>query len=153
MDALLRKRVLHLGGIVGVIFSLLGFAQSCPGAEMVRIPAGAFQMGDHHGEGDAAERPVHSVYVSAFYMDKYEVTRALWDEVYNWAVGHGYGFDNAGSGSDGDHPVRSVNWYDCAKWCNAWNEMEGLPLCHTVGGSPYRTGQNSPECNWSGSGY
>ncbi|MCZ6678648.1 MAG: SUMF1/EgtB/PvdO family nonheme iron enzyme, partial [Candidatus Poribacteria bacterium] len=41
-------------------------------AEMVWIPAGEFQMGDNGGDDD--ERPVHTVYLSAFYMDKYEVT-------------------------------------------------------------------------------
>ena len=37
--------------------------------------------------------PVHTVYVSAFYMDQYDVTYALWQQVYNWAITHGYSFD------------------------------------------------------------
>ena len=41
---------------------------------MVLIPAGEFQMGSNSGESD--EKPVHSVYVDAFYMDEYEVTNA-----------------------------------------------------------------------------
>ena len=41
-------------------------------ADMVLIPAGEFQMGSYHGDAD--EKPVHSVYLDAFYMDKYEVT-------------------------------------------------------------------------------
>ena len=49
-----------------------------PGSEtppgMVLIPAGEFQMGSNSGDFD--EKPVHSVYVDAFYMDKYEVTNA-----------------------------------------------------------------------------
>jgi len=46
------------------------------GAPMVLIPAGDFQMGDVFNEGDSSERPVHTVYLDAFYMDKYEVTNA-----------------------------------------------------------------------------
>ena len=41
---------------------------------MVLIPAGEFRMGSNSGSSD--EKPVHSVYVDAFYMDKYEVTNA-----------------------------------------------------------------------------
>ena len=41
---------------------------------MVLIPAGEFQMGSNSGESD--EKPVHSVYIDAFYMDEYEVTNA-----------------------------------------------------------------------------
>ena len=42
--------------------------------DMVLIPAGEFQMGSNNGFSN--ERPVHTVYVDAFYMDKYEVTNA-----------------------------------------------------------------------------
>ena len=41
---------------------------------MVLIPAGAFEMGSHTGKNN--ERPVHTVYLDAFYMDIYEVTNA-----------------------------------------------------------------------------
>ena len=44
------------------------------GAEMVLIPAGEFQMGSNWGL--PSEDPVHSAYIDAFYMDKYEVTNA-----------------------------------------------------------------------------
>jgi formylglycine-generating enzyme required for sulfatase activity len=38
------------------------------------IPAGEFSMGDHHDVGNSDEKPVHTVYLDAFYIDKYEVT-------------------------------------------------------------------------------
>ena len=54
-----------------------------PPAGMALIPAGSFTMGNTLGRrGYSAELPLHTVYVSAFYMDRYEVTKALWDEVY-----------------------------------------------------------------------
>lgn len=58
--------------------------------EVVLIPAGSFQMGDAFNEDSTDERPVRTVMVSAFAMDKYEVTKALWDEVASWAGAHGY---------------------------------------------------------------
>ncbi len=113
-------------------------------AGMAYIPAGRFEMGDTFNEGPLYERPVHTVQVSAFYMDKYEVTKGLWDEVYSWALTHGYRFDNAGSGKAANHPVHSIDWYDMVKWCNARSEKAGLtPSYYTDAGQTtvYRTGQ------------
>jgi len=53
---------------------------------MVLIPAGEYQMGDAFSEGAEDELPVHTVNLSRFYMDKCEVTKALWDEVRQWAL-------------------------------------------------------------------
>ena len=46
------------------------------GAEMVLIPAGDFHMGSNDPNEPTEEKPVHTVYVDAFYMDVYEVTNA-----------------------------------------------------------------------------
>lgn len=94
--------------------------------DMAFIPGGPFEMGDSYGEGDSDKLPVHTVNVSSFVMSRHEVSKALWDEVYTWATGNGYLFDNPGSGKAPDHPVQGVNWYDCVKWCNARSEKEGL---------------------------
>ncbi len=89
-------------------------------APMVLIPAGEFQMGsDYHTIGNAATRPMHVVYLDAFYIDKYEVTvgqynqfvratnyRPLPDWVYRY------------SRTDA-HPVIGISWLDArayAKW-------------------------------------
>lgn len=129
--------------------------------EMVLIPAGSFTMGDNYAEGSADERPTHGVYISAFYMDKFEVTKALWDEVYRWGGAHGYTFDAPGQGNGPDHPVHSVSWYDAVKWCNARSEMRGLtPVYYTnVGHSPgqvYKAGAlnlSAEFAKWSANGY
>lgn len=99
-----------------------------PPENMDLIPAGAFAMGDAFGEGGLNELPVHPVFVSAFYMDRFEVWKALWDDVYLWAITNGYSFDNNGqAGSHGpSHPVQGINWHDAVKWCNARSEKEGL---------------------------
>jgi len=45
---------------------------------MVLIPAGEFMMGSQESDRNARdkERPAHSVYLDAFYIDQYEVTTA-----------------------------------------------------------------------------
>jgi formylglycine-generating enzyme required for sulfatase activity len=44
--------------------------------EMVFVSAGEFTMGSNDGEND--EKPPHTVYLDAFWIDKYEVTNALY---------------------------------------------------------------------------
>src|ERR1035441_5662261 len=75
---------------------------------MSLIPAGSFDMGDPLHEGNGNESPLHAVDVSAFYMDRYLVTKAMWDGVYAWATGHGYEFENPGSRKAPNHPVETV---------------------------------------------
>jgi len=58
-------------------------------ANMALIPAGLFQMGDTFNEGLSSERPVHSIYLTAFYMDKYEVSNEKMREVMQWAYDNG----------------------------------------------------------------
>jgi len=126
-------------------------------AGMVLIPAGPFEMGRQSGSGDGDELPVHTVTVSAFYLDQFEVTKALWDEVKAYADSYGYTFSNSGSGVGVYHPVHTVNWYDCVKWCNARSEKEGLaPVYYTDAGftTVYKTGEGtSPFANWAANGF
>src|SRR5580765_779765 len=118
---------------------------------MVLIEAGPFEMGDTFSEGEVYEGPVHTVAVSAFYMDKHEVSKALWDRVKAWNNGNGYSYDNDGSGKGSNHPVQTLNWYDMVKWCNARSEMEGrVPAYYTDAGltQVYKSGQVAPYVNW-----
>ena len=125
---------------------------------MALIPAGAFQMGTNFIDDPADARPNHTVTLSAFYMDKYEVTSQQWFEVRNWALTNGYTF-GAGSGKGATHPVQTVSWYDCVKWCNARSEKEGLTPCYFT--DAYQTGlyrmsnlNISNNCvNWTANGY
>ncbi len=89
---------------------------------MVLIPAGEFQMGSNDGEFD--EKPVHTVYVDAFYMDVYEVTNAQYKEFVDanpqWEKDqipsryHDGNYLKHWTGNSygrGDHPVVYVSWY------------------------------------------
>jgi formylglycine-generating enzyme required for sulfatase activity len=123
-------------------------------AAMALIPAGSFQMGDNLNEGYAYEQPVRTIYISAFYMDKTEVTWAKWREVRSWATTNGYDLASTGAGKADSHPVQYVNWYECVKWCNARSQKEGLTPCYTYSGSVYKSGQyDAIVCNWSANGY
>lgn len=125
-----------------------------PPSGMAFIPPGSFTMGDiadTNIEGDAA--PV-SVYVSGFYIDQYDVTSDLWEQVRNWAITNGYSFA-AGWAKGANHPVYGLDWYDCVKWCNARSEMMELtPAYYTTAAQTtvYRSGEiDISNCcvNWS----
>jgi formylglycine-generating enzyme required for sulfatase activity len=132
-----------------------------PVAGMVLIPAGSFQMGDAFGEPWSSEIdavPVHTVTLSAFYLDKYEVTKALWDEVYTWAIAHGYTFKNAGAGTAPNHPVTNVIFYDILKWLNARSEKEGRQAVYYADVdfgkiAIYRTTGAAVSVKWTANGY
>ena len=110
-------------------------------------------------EAGLNERPVHAVYVSSFFMDKYEVSRELWLDVYSWAITNGYSFNNVGTFKAATHPVHTINWYDAVKWCNARAEKEGLTPCYYTTISQtniYRSGnlELTNDCvKWSANGY
>lgn len=136
-----------------------GFTETVGG--MVLIPAGPFRMGDAFSEGNSSELPVHTVTVSAFYMDQYPVTKALWDEVRDWAEERstgilGYTDLPEGGGKGVSHPVQTVDWYDCVKWANARSERDGLTPVYYYDAdftTVYRTGTGTPHANWAADGY
>ena len=128
--------------------------------DMVLIPAGNFVMGATTNVGHetiSGAVPQHTVYVSAFYMDKYEATSNLWAEVYTWATSKGYSFGTGWRGKAANHPVRRVDWYDAIAWCNARSQRDGFTPCYTnANGTVYtNAAANSFDggCNWAVNGY
>ena len=127
-----------------------------PPAGMVLIPAGPFLMGNSVGDSDITDANPTNIYVSAFFMDTNLVDLSVWQAVYTYATTSGYGFDNAGAGKAANHPVQTVNWFDCVKWCNARSQEAGLtPVYYTDAGftQVYKTGDVTPYANWSANGY
>ena len=120
-----------------------------PPAGMVLIPAGSFLMGNSIGDNDITDANPTNVYVSAFFMDTNLVNLSIWQAVYTFATTfNGYSFDNAGLGKAANHPVQTVSWYDCVKWCNAcyYTDTNLMQM--------YKTGDvNAVYVNWGASGF
>ena len=124
---------------------------------MVLIPAGTFTMGNSIGDADISDAAPITVSVSGIYMDANLVSWSQWQSVYYWATNNGYGFVNAGSGKAPNHPVQTVNWYDCVKWCNARSQQVGkLPVYYRDAGftQVYTNGQVTILYpNWAANGF
>jgi formylglycine-generating enzyme required for sulfatase activity len=127
---------------------------------MAFIPAGAFTMGNSvAADTNITDAAPVSTTVSAFYMDVNEVTLSQWQSVYFWAIENGYTDLLAGSGKGPNHPVQTVSWYDCVKWCNARSEQAGkTPVYYTndAQAAIYKTGNvdvTNAQVKWTASGY
>ena len=102
------------------------------GSNLVTVPGGTLPQ----GSGLAGQ------VIRDFQIGKTEVTWAEWQEVRDWAISNGYtDLAGIGGGSGPDHPVRDVNWYDVAKWCNAASEAKGLVPAYRADGAVFRTGE------------
>jgi formylglycine-generating enzyme required for sulfatase activity len=131
-------------------FSVVNFPPPDP-ARGAWVPPGSFAMGDSFAEGNAQEQPVHRVTVTGFFMDRHEVTRALWEEVRDWATNHGYQFEGGAAGKGPAHPVHGVTWHDAVKWCNARSEREGRVPAYYLDDARtrvYRTGEVAVASAW-----
>src|SRR5580704_10001241 len=82
---------------------LLPTVQSKSGGEMVKVPAGTFTMGDRAG-GD--EEIPHTVFVSAFCIDRYAVTQEQFEKVMGV---------NPSKRKDANNPVEQTRWTDAAR--------------------------------------
>ena len=100
---------------------------SAPAGDMVLIPAGEFQMGCTTDPWNCyyAETPLHTVYLDAFTIDKYEVTNQQYTgcvaagdcnpPVLNSSNTREQYYDNT---IYADYPVIYVTWYQAEAYCN-----------------------------------
>ena len=155
---------------------------------MVYVPAGEFTMGSSEADIDAIlaacsdcqrdwfedEQPQHTVYLDAFWIDKYEVTNAQYARFLNALGGH----QNKCEGQDcietkneddnshillqggqyvvesgyEDHPMILVNWYGAKTYCE-WagarlpTEAEWEKAARGTDGRVYPWGNSKPNCN------
>ncbi len=82
------------------------------GMEMVYVPAGEFLMGSPEGEGNPDEYPQHTVYLDAYYIDRTEVTGAMYDRFVTAT-----GYESQGGSGGPDYPVVNVSWDDAQAYC------------------------------------
>ena len=106
------------------------------GVEMVALPGGEFLMGDDHGNPD--EAPAHKVKISAFLMDKFEVTHELFAKAQLPDPSHWQ--ENPRT------PVERVRWRDAKRYCNERSLLENLEPCYN---------EKTPEwdCDYAADGY
>lgn len=103
-----------------IVYAQQSLAQTDTDPDMVLIPAGKFQMGSNDSDAHDDERPEHTVYVDAFYIDKYEVTVGEYKQFIH-ATGHrAPDWSKVVRDSPTDqHPIIYVSWYDAmayAQW-------------------------------------
>jgi formylglycine-generating enzyme required for sulfatase activity len=89
------------------------------GVEMVLVPGGEFAMGDAAGAEDA--KAIHRVRISAFYMDKFEVSQGSFLALTGL---------NTSKVSGPKLPVEQTSWLHAARYCNARSEKEGIKPCY-----------------------
>ncbi len=90
---------------------------------MVRVPAGEFIMGSDPNRDNFAqfdELPQHRVYVSEFYIGRYEVTNAQY-MIYARVNGLPFEFP---TGND-DHPVVHISWGETVGFCQWLSQVTG----------------------------
>ena len=82
--------------------------------EMIAISGGKFMMGSPEGEGYDSEKPQHEVTVQPFYMGKYPITQAQYQQV--------MGKNPSGFKGD-DRPVENVSWDDALEFCKNLSKL------------------------------
>jgi len=132
------------------------------------IKAGSFQMGSDDGQVD--EAPMHLEWISAFYIDRFEISIREWNLVTSLASQNGYSFSEAqqfpkrGPGwyTDADRldfPMNMISWFDAVKWCNARSEFMGRlplyydPLTNEIIKDQQLTSSSLINVYWNRSGY
>jgi len=103
------------------------------GIEMVKIPGGFFDMGSKSGSPD--ESPVHRVWVSSFWMDRFEVVQEQFKK---------YQLPDPSHFKNPKHPLEQINWTDATLYCNDRSLAEGLEPCYD---------EETWECNFEANGY
>lgn len=128
--------------------------QDRSGMEMVYVPPGEFLMGSPDGAGAGDEHPQHKVYLSAYWIDRTEVTADQYrrcveaGECMATASGSPCTYADAAST---DHPVNCVDWNQAAAYC-AWadkrlpTEAEWEKVARGADGRTYPWGEDAPDC-------
>jgi sulfatase modifying factor 1 len=139
---------------------LVDEAPNCPvpalDASPVHVPAGAFRMGSDRGAAD--EKPAHRVEISAFAMDRHEVTNARYQACVRAGAcappslassnARAHYFDNP---VFADYPVIFVSWQQAGQFCafaggRLPSEAEWERAAAGSDPRTYPWGESPPDC-------
>jgi eukaryotic-like serine/threonine-protein kinase len=131
-------------------------------SNMVLVPAGEFGMGCNSGTascGVADRQPLHTVYLDAFWIDKYEVTNAMYFECVDDGIcapplsntsksGRNY----YGNPAYNNYPVVWVSWFQAKDYCTYAKkrlptEAEWEKAARGTDGRLYPWGNTVPNCS------
>lgn len=111
------------------LFILAGSASAAPAGAadgFLLLPGAEFQMGSSDSERlREADEVLHTVRISPFFVDPYEVTQ----EDYETVMG-----SNPSAHRGKRLPVENVTWLDAVKYCNALSVKKGLEPVYTITG-------------------
>lgn len=129
-------------------FKVIADDNSSPGypSTFVYVPGGTFNW-----QGS-------DITISSFWVDKYEVTQYLYQEVMKKNPAEGYG-------SGPQYPVYRVSWFNCVEYCNKRSLREGLQPAYIYGDHGVAPDNWPPgwdtdgsnhdfiTCDWTANGY
>ncbi|MBI4489948.1 MAG: formylglycine-generating enzyme family protein [Deltaproteobacteria bacterium] len=117
---------------------------------MVLIPPGEFWMGSEDGDSD--EKPRRRLYLDAFYIDKYEVTNALYRKFMEATGRQAPSYWNNSNFNGPNQPGVGLTWYDAEAYCR-WagkrlpTEAEWEKAARGTDGRKYPWGNEEPDGN------
>jgi formylglycine-generating enzyme required for sulfatase activity len=122
--------------------------------DMVYIPYGGFEMGDHFAEGSSNELPLHAVLIDAFFMSKFEITNQHYCDYLNSAypgqIKVVSGIVYASSDNSSSNPYCDTHSHDTGSQID-YNDVSGIFSVRTKG-EPPRDMNDDPmiEVSWYG---
>lgn len=141
----IKKIESNISGLLGAPF------------ELIHVPNGTFEMGDHFGVGLDDEKPVHSVTLSEYLIAKYAITMSQyglfcqanihdngkWGRENRPVINVNWGRENC--------PVINVNWVNAGVFCRWVSAQLNLPIClPTEAQWEYAARSKGKEERWAG---
>ena len=119
-----------------LLLAIMGASGQQNLTEMVRIDGGTFTMGSPVNERGRAtnEGPQTQVTVSSFYMGRFPVTQADYQEIAG---------TNPSQFRGPNLPVEQVSWFDAVEYCNKRSVKEGLTPAYTIAGENVTWNRNA----------